>query len=111
MCTSKQSITKTNTIGKGKNYKVQKNIQSLGDTNDEKKIENDIIAKISTMMSRLPLICEGWGFDTVEKIADKFDDMYCPGSLGTPNTEILKLLIDNKVIDTFKINLQLVNAK
>ena len=63
------------------------------------------------MISRLPLICEGWDFDTIEGIVDGFDDIYCPGSLGTPDTELLKLLIDNKVIDTFKINLQLVNTK
>tara|TARA_A100001515_G_scaffold42070_1_gene33206 strand:- start:1640 stop:3901 length:2262 start_codon:yes stop_codon:yes gene_type:complete len=107
----KLPISKTNTIGKGKNYKLQKNTQSSRDTNEQKKIENDIIAKISTMISRLPLICKGWDFDTIEKIVDEFDNIYCPASLGTPDTKLLKLLIDYKVIDTFKINLQLVNSK
>ena len=63
------------------------------------------------MISRLPLICKGWDFDTIEKIVDEFDNIYCPASLGTPDTKLLKLLIDYEVIDTFKINLQLVNSK
>ena len=107
----KIKISKSNLIGKGKNYKIESNGQSSRKVDDEKKNRNDIVAKISTMISKLPLICEGWNFDTIENVADGFDDIYCPGSLGTPDTELLKLLIDNKVIDTFKVNLQLVNAK
>jgi len=108
---TKIKISNSNLIGKGKNYKIESNGQSSRKVDYEKKFKNDIVAKISTMMSRLPLICEGWDFDTIENVVDGFDDRFCPGSLGTPNTKLLKLLIDNKVIDTFKVNLQLVNSK
>ena len=56
-------------------------------------------------------VISGAGVSFVDFNQDGFDDIYCPGSLGTPDTELLKLLIDNKVIDTFKVNLQLVNSK
>jgi len=74
----------------------------------EKKFKNDIIAKISTMMSRLPIICE-LGYNSVEGIVDTLPNDVFYGATNS-DKEVLRLLIDNKVIDTFKINLQLVNV-
>jgi len=106
---TKIKISKSNLIGKGKNYKIGSNGQSSRKVDFEKKFKNDIVAKISTMMSRLPIICE-LGYDTVEGIADTLPNNLFYGATKS-DKEVLKLLIDYKVIDTFKINLQLVNSK
>ena len=106
---TKIEISKSNLIGKGKNYKIGSNGQSSRKVDFEKKFKNDIVAKISTMMSRLPIICE-LGYDTVEGIADTLPNNLFYGATKS-DKEVLRLLIDNKVIDTFKVNLQLVNSK
>ena len=105
----KIKITNSSLINKGKNYKTEVNGKSTRKVDYEKKFKNDIVAKISTMMSRLPIICE-LDYDTVEEIADKLPNNLFYGATKA-DKEVLRLLIDNKVIDTFKVNLQLVNSK
>ena len=107
----KIKISKSNFIKKGKNYNIESNEQSSRKVDYEKKFKNDIIAKISTMMSRLPIICElPEGYDTVEGIVNNISNNLFYEATNS-DKEVLRLLIDNKVIDTFKVNLQLVNSK
>ena len=106
----KIKITNSSLINKGNNYTTEVNGQSTRKVDYEKKFENDIVAKISTMMSRLPIICELPGYDTVEEISDRLPNNLFYGATKA-DKEVLRLLMDKKVIDTFKVNLQLVNTK
>jgi hypothetical protein len=57
-------------------------------------------------MSRLPIICE-LGYETVEEIIENLPDNLFYGATKTEK-EVLKLLVKEKVIDTYKVNLQLI---
>jgi signal recognition particle GTPase len=88
--------------------KKGKNLKTLTETNRKKfdKTKRDIIAKIATLMSRLPIICE-LGYETVEEIIENLPDNLFYGATKTEK-EVLKLLVKEKVIDTYKVNLQLI---
>lgn len=88
---------------KGKNYKSVPLVKN-------KKFEKgkkDLIARIATMMSRLPIICTLPEFNTVEDIIKYLPEDEFYGATRT-DKEILKMLVDEGVIDTYKVNLQLV---
>lgn len=88
--------------------KKGKNLKTLTETDRKKfdKTKRDIIARIATLMSRLPIICE-LGYETVEEIIENLPDNLFYGATKTEKA-VLKLLVQEKIIDTYKVNLQLV---
>lgn len=86
---------------KGKNFKTSTSTKPTF----LKKNLTHIMDRIATLMSRLPIICE-LGYTTVEEILEKLPDDLFYGATET-DKEILKLLVKENVIDTYKINLQL----
>lgn len=86
---------------KGKNY----NTTSAPKNRQFNKEKKDIIARISTLISRLPIICE-LGYSTVEDIVENLPDELFYGATKS-DKEILRMLVEEKIIDTYKINLQL----
>lgn len=96
--TSSRHLTK-----KGKNYKTTKTSVAAQRKKDQEKT---VMAIIATLMSRLPIICE-LGYRTVEEIIEKLPDELFYGATNAEK-EILRLLVAEKIIDTYKVNLQLV---
>jgi hypothetical protein len=88
---------------KGKNYKTVAGKNTV----HAKVIDNKkrIIEQIATLMSRLPIICE-LGYTTVEEIVEKLPDDLFYGATKAEK-RLLELLIKEKVIDLYKVNLQL----
>lgn len=88
--------------------KKGKNLKNLTKSDRKKfdKTKRDIVARISTLMSRLPIICE-LGYETVEEIVENLPDNLFYGATKTEKA-VLKLLVQEKIIDTYKVNLQLV---
>ena len=86
---------------KGKNIKIlsQSDKKRFTDT------KNDIVNRIATLISRLPIISE-LGYSKVEDIIDNLPNELFYGATKS-DIEVLKLLVKEKVIDTYKINLQL----
>ena len=99
----KLEITSSNEfMKKGKN---QKHL-SESEKKSLNKTKRDIISRIATLMSRLPIICE-LGYETVEDIVENLPDNLFYGATKTEKT-VLKLLVKENIIDTYKVNLQLV---
>jgi len=88
-------------VKKGKNY----NIKSAPSIRQVDKERSDIISRISTLVSRLPIICE-LGYTTVEDIVENLPDELFYGATKSEK-ELLRMLVEEKIIDTYKINLQL----
>jgi hypothetical protein len=86
---------------KGKNY----NIKSVPNKKQFDKERSDIISRISTLISRLPIICE-LGYTTVEDIVENLPDEWFYGATKSEKG-ILRMLVEEKIIDTYKINLHL----
>jgi signal recognition particle GTPase len=87
--------------------KKGKNVKVLSKSDKKKFIDtkNDIINRIATLISRLPIISE-LGYSTVEDIIDNLPNELFYGATKS-DIKILKLLVKEKIIDTYKINLQL----
>jgi len=90
---------------RGKNYKST--TRKAYTEGLEKKNTNLIIRKISTLISKLPLICE-LGYTSVEDIIERLPNKLFLGATGSDKV-ILELLVNENIIDTYKINLQLIN--
>jgi hypothetical protein len=98
----KVAIAHSEFVKKGKNSKILNTAQR----NQFNKQKNDIIAKIGTMICRLPIICE-LGYTSVEDILQSLPDELFRGATNSDKL-ILKMLVKEKIIDTYKINLQLI---
>ena len=97
----KVAITYSEFVKKGKNSKV---LNAMERTQFNKQ-KNDIIARIGTMICRLPIICE-LGYTSVEDILKSLPNELFRGATNADKL-ILKMLVEEKVIDVYKINLQL----
>jgi hypothetical protein len=86
---------------KGKNTKVL----SKSDKKKFTDTKKDIVNRIATLISRLPIISE-LGYSNVEDIIDNLPNELFYGATKS-DIKILKLLVKEKIIDTYKINLQL----
>jgi hypothetical protein len=87
--------------------KKGKNVKVLSKSDKKKFIDtkNDIINRVATLISRLPIISE-LGYSNVEDIIDNLPNELFYGATKS-DIKILKLLVKEKIIDTYKINLQL----
>ena len=90
-------------IKKGKNKKI---IKGGIVVNPENKQKSDWIARIQSLCSKLPLMNE-LGFSTIESIINNMDDSIFLEATSIEK-EILKKLIEYKIINPTKINLRLV---
>jgi hypothetical protein len=95
---------------KGKNYKISpveqtKNSENSVRKNSENSVR-DVVARIATMMSRLPIICTLPEYNTVEDIIEHMPEDEFYGATRTKK-EILAKLVEEGVLDTYKVNLQL----
>jgi hypothetical protein len=97
-------LTESEYAPKGKNYKQIKN--TTGSGGSDKDDSKDIVAKIATMISRLPVVSE-LGECTVEDIIKQIPDDVFYGATQC-DKKILELLVKEKLIDTYTINLHLV---
>lgn len=97
----KVAIAHSEFVKKGKNSKIL-NATERTQFNNQK---NDIIARIGTMICRLPIICE-LGYTSVEDILKSLPNELFKGATNADKL-ILKMLVEEKVIDVYKINLQL----
>ena len=97
----KVAITYSEFVKKGKNSKVL----NATERTQFNKQKNDIIARIGTMICRLPIICE-LGYASVEDILKSLPNELFKGATNADKL-ILKMLVEEKVIDVYKINLQL----
>jgi len=97
----KVAITHSEFVKKGKNSKVL----NATERTQFNKQKNDIIARIGTMICRLPIICE-LGYTSVEDILKSLPNELFKGATNADKL-ILKMLVEEKVIDVYKINLQL----
>lgn len=88
--------------------KKGKNLKTISESERKSfdKTKRDIVARIATLMSRLPIICE-LGYETVEDIVENLPDNLFYGATKTEKA-VLKLLVKENIIDTYKVNLQLV---
>jgi hypothetical protein len=98
----KISISRSEFIKKGKNSKELNPTQRI----EFNKQKNDIIARIGTLVCRLPIICE-LGYTSVESILQSLPNELFKGATNSDKI-ILKMLVEEKIIDTYKINLQLI---
>jgi hypothetical protein len=98
----KLEITKSQHSPKGKNKKILNKLNKV--TFD--KVKSDLYAKIGTLVSKLPIICELDGYNSVEDILNKLPDELFYGATKT-DKQILKILVENKIIDVYTINSQL----
>ena len=99
----KQFELSENEIGSGKNYKVlnkkEANKREKSDLEQAKK-------NIKALMSRLPIVSRITGFNTVENIIEHIDaDEFKDGV--DVDKKWLELLVNNKIIDTYYVNLHL----
>jgi len=97
-------LTESDYTNKGKNYHIIKNPQSSSRNLDE-KTKKDIVAKIATLISRLPVVSE-LGYTTVEDIITHVPDDMFYGATEC-DKKILMMLVKEKLIDTYKINIHL----
>lgn len=98
----KTTITNSQILKKGKNKEILNEIERR----QLRKTENDIYSRIATLFSRFPLFCE-IGYTGVEEILEKVEDSIFEEFTGTSKSTI-SLMIEEKVIDVYHINLQLV---
>ena len=88
---------------KGKNKKM---IKGGVVVNSENKQKAEWIARIQSLCSKLPLMTE-LGFSTIESIINNMDDLIFLEATSIEK-EVLKKLIEYKIINPTKINLRLV---